>query len=337
MTQTWTHERIQLLKELYPAEGPTPLAKRWAMTPGAVRNKASRLQIKWAARADWTADEDAVLREWYARPIHPKGFLVALTAELGRTRASVALRASHLGITDWYARKVAVYADRKAQQRRVYVSTARFTRAERSAFQSAAVRQWIATHGHPRGALGMKHSKQTLALLAAASRRSWANPDSGLNSAANRQRMSDEMIRRRLAGLLTVENAYSRTVSGKRVDLDNRFFRSSWEANYARFLNFQLARGAIVSWDYECQVFVFETIKRGTRSYTPDFKVVYPDGHHEWHEVKGWMDPKSITRIARMRRYYPLEPLRIIDEEWFKDARRKGLPALLPYWETRKQ
>lgn len=142
-------------------------------------------------------------------------------------------------------------------------------------------------------------------------------------------------MRARAGLLLHGEQMYSRTASGKRPDLNDRYFRSSWEANYARFLNFELAHGLIVSWDYECQVFWFEKIKRGTRSYTPDFKVVFPDGHHEWHEVKGWMDPRSVTRIARMRRYYPDEFLRIIDKEWFKDARRKGLPGLLPGWEKR--
>ena len=33
-------------------------------------------------------------------------------------------------------------------------------------------------------------------------------------------------------------NPYSRTKSGKRKDLNNTYFRSSWEANIARFYNY---------------------------------------------------------------------------------------------------
>jgi len=61
--------------------------------------------------------------------------------------------------------------------------------------------------------------------------------------------------------------------AGKRADLGNRFFRSKWEANYARYLEWMKNRGEITDWDYECDTFEFGRIKRGGRFYTPDFKV----------------------------------------------------------------
>ena len=126
---------------------------------------------------------------------------------------------------------------------------------------------------------------------------------------------------------------YSRCAIGKRDDLGGMFFRSAWEANYARYLNLMVKVGQIASWEYECFTFEFAAIKRGTRSYTPDFKVVYPDGRHEWHEVKGWMDPKSVTRLKRMAKYYPREKVIVIGKAWFKSAVNGGLAGVIPTWE----
>lgn len=123
-----------------------------------------------------------------------------------------------------------------------------------------------------------------------------------------------------------------RSLAGRRPDLDNRYFRSRWEANYARYLNGQVARGAVAGWEYESKTFWFESIRRGTRSYTPDFKVLYRD-RYEWHEVKGWMDPKSATRLKRMRRFYPDETIVLIDQRWFAAAVRGGLAGTIRHWE----
>jgi hypothetical protein len=71
----------------------------------------------------------------------------------------------------------------------------------------------------------------------------------------------------------------------------------------------------ILEWDYEPQTFWFDSIRRGTRSYLPDFKVYRPDGTHYWLEVKGYMDQKSKTKIKRFKKYYPQEELIIIDKE----------------------
>ena len=129
----------------------------------------------------------------------------------------------------------------------------------------------------------------------------------------------------------------SRSAGGRRADLGDRYFRSAWEANYARYLNWRVARGELAAWEYETKTFVFERISRGTRSYTPDFRLVFPDGRHEWHEVKGWMDPKSVTRLARMARYFPAEVVRVIDAKWFREAFKSGLATAIPGWESGKR
>ena len=100
---------------------------------------------------------------------------------------------------------------------------------------------------------------------------------------------------------------------------DRRYFlKSSWELSYAQFLDIELANGTIKRWEYEPDTFWFERIKRGVRSYTPDFKVEYPDGRVEYHEVKGYLDSKSKTKLNRMRIYHPDIEMKLIDRAVMK-------------------
>lgn len=122
-------------------------------------------------------------------------------------------------------------------------------------------------------------------------------------------------------------NLGKRGIGGRRTDLANRYFRSRYEANYARFLNWRK-----LAWEYETKTFWFEKITRGTRSYTPDFWVPSEDA---FHEVKGWMDPKSQTKLNRMKRYHPAVKVIVIGADWFKAAERQGLCSLIPNWECR--
>lgn len=99
-----------------------------------------------------------------------------------------------------------------------------------------------------------------------------------------------------LDGKVVKQKRSKRSVIGTRKDL-NQYFRSSWEANVARWFN---REG--MTWSYEPKVFVFQGIKRGTISYCPDFAV--DDG---WVEVKGLLDSKGRTAIRRFKKYYPEE------------------------------
>lgn len=101
-------------------------------------------------------------------------------------------------------------------------------------------------------------------------------------------------------------------IDGRRI-----FFRSDWEYKFALHLQSLKSLGAIQDWDHEPQTFWFNAIKRGVRSYLPDFKVTNIDGSWYFVEVKGYMDAKSRTKIKRFRKYYPEEQLIVIDKEWF--------------------
>jgi len=106
------------------------------------------------------------------------------------------------------------------------------------------------------------------------------------------------------------------------------YFRSKWEANYALYLDFLVKQGEIKDWEYEADVIMFEEIKLGTRSYRPDFKVFNHNGSFEYHEVKGYMDSKSKTKLKRMAKYYPEIRLLLIDSACYRDIQKKLGKAL---------
>jgi len=114
-------------------------------------------------------------------------------------------------------------------------------------------------------------------------------------------------------------------INGKRM-----FFRSKWEVNYALYLDFLIEQKQIKKWTYEEDVFIFEKIKFGARSYRPDFKI-YNDKTIEYHEVKGYMTPKSKTQIKRMAKYYPDIKLIIIDKDIYMEIKKK-LGKLLKFY-----
>lgn len=114
------------------------------------------------------------------------------------------------------------------------------------------------------------------------------------------------------------ENAYSRAQGGRRADLDDRYFRSAWEANFARYLNWLKLQAQIESWEYEPQTFVFHGVTRNPLTYTPDFRVVEAGGEVIFYEVKGWMDSKSKSKLQRMAKFYPDVKIIVIDEDQYK-------------------
>lgn len=241
-------------------------------------------------RIGWSEAENEQLRIAYATAGNVRGVLTGLTNLINRT--NISRQARRLGL--------AVSKTRKGGGRPNPLL-------------------W-AGRQHPRGMLGKKHRAESRAAMS-------------LHSAHRipvwTQKQRDHMSRVAVGRLRAGGKFPSRVPTvGKRADLGGQYFRSRWEANYARFLNW-----SGVKWEYEARTFWFDGIKRGTRSYTPDFWL--PE-KGVFHEVKGWMDPKSITRHKRMKKYHPGVEVVIIDGAWFKAAGRQGLPSLIPGWETDK-
>ena len=103
-----------------------------------------------------------------------------------------------------------------------------------------------------------------------------------------------------------------KSTAGRASDLGNRYFRSRMERNYARYLERCVSLHQIDKWEYEPDTFWFEPIKRGVRSYTPDFKVF--KGQSVWYiEVKGYLDMKAKTKQKRMAKYHPSVRVVLVD------------------------
>ncbi len=108
-------------------------------------------------------------------------------------------------------------------------------------------------------------------------------------------------------------------------------YRSQMEARYAQYLDFLKKSAAVKAWEYEPKTFWFteptrrglKGVRRGATSYRPDFRVEYPDGREEWHEVKGWMSPADAAKLRRFARYYPDEKLVVIDSKYMAALRRQ--------------
>lgn len=123
-----------------------------------------------------------------------------------------------------------------------------------------------------------------------------------------------------------------RAKGGIRDDL-GIYVRSSWEANYARYLNLLVKNKQILGWKFEIDTFKFP-IEHGSRYYVPDFKVFNNNGSFEYHEVKGYMDQRSSTKLKRMAKYYPDVKIVLIDKAAYISI-FSNIQSMIPFFEGR--
>ena len=201
---------------------------------------------------------------------------------------------------------------------------------------------WKKGENHP-GMIGKNHSQKTKIKMSETqfnnpirywlgkkrpdmskwSKEMWKNPNHIVNSKDYRQKISDRMSTTAYK-LLNGDRLYNSRGNCGWYKIGNKehFFRSSWEVNYARYLEWLFSNNEILKWEYEPETFWFKDIMRGARSYKPDFKIYNNNGTFEYHEVKGWMDPGSKTKIKRMAKYYPSAKLIIIDDSSYKNIKK---------------
>lgn len=247
-----------------------------------------------------SANEKREIREVYASGIvRGDGKLQMLSVRLGRTIPFISRYAKTVGLTS-YNRKVSPNLSKQQGER---------------------VKRWIAENGHPKGMLGKTHTRETLRVLSA-------------RNAANYRALSPERKREKVFKMLKTKQASGTLLSPRKaswksgwyeVNGSKFFFRSKWEHNYALILEIWRQFGAVHAWEYEPDTFWFEKIKRGVRSYTPDFKVTWPNGSTEYHEVKGWMDDKSKTKLKRMAKYHPKIKMVVIESRDYKALVKRWL------------
>ena len=261
----------------------------------------------------WTCDEVSFLRENY----ETKG-PTACAALLGRKASQVRNKAWELGLKSSRRTEARIRADEAhgvrltGRRRPEHSETMKRRYAEGRVLQvretpeqiSTRVKAWLSVNHHPRGMAGKKHSDETRRALTAALR------------AAPRPRAQRRNVSWR--------GGY-RTIGDRRV-----YFRSAWEANYARHLNAQKASGAISDWEYEPFTFSLEA-NEPPYSATPDFLVRFPDGRSEFHEVKGWLDERSKRQLRLLSEQHGALCLVLIDSKVY--SRLKADVATAEGWE----
>lgn len=232
------------------------------------------------------------------------GNLDALCAEMKRTKPNLCRKAAQLGLTD--RSRTRWYWSEPNREKMI---------------------KWHKENEHPRGALGMKHTDETKKKLSMASKKTWMN--------MSEQKREEYSFRAALlARSISPMNrdGASWKASWQEIGGKRKYFRSRWESNYARYLQFLKETGNILEWEHEPKTFWFDGIKRGCMSYLPDFSVTELSGKLVYHEVKGWMDDRSKTKIRRMAKYHPKETLIVIDSKAYK-ALANQVSKIVPGWE----
>lgn len=314
----WTRAEDDVLREALANRTPySALAESMGRSVPAIRNRVYTLRI--GRDRTWSDLEIEILKGAYTRvPLNIRG----IAAELGRTVASVELKASRMGLGD---------ATRPKKMEEDKVKRRKYATVEESrAAVGEATRRRIAEKGHPLGALGMKHSKETLRKISEASIASWQSKSKEQQEAITAKAIATSRANGTWGARKETRGSWKagwREIGGKR-----KFYRSRWEANYARYLEWLKQNGQIKEWAHEPEVFWFEAIRRGVRSYKPDFRVWEMDGSSALHEVKGWMDSRSRTCLSRMAKYHPGEKIVLIDGPQYRAIRLKVM-RMIAGWE----
>lgn len=306
----WSQEDLQYLKENYGSIDNKKLSNYFGRSSASVRNKAYELRITSLDNI-WSEAEIKYLKENY------KSYnLKEIAGKLNKLKSNVCRKAKILGIERTKKKKEKLkYGDRSTKPPKYK------NKEERSNATSERLKKHFKKNGHPRGMLGKTHSKEYKKQVGKRLKEQWDDPNSIFNSESHRQNLSDRMHNMQVNKKL--KNRYTNAKGGKRKDLNDKYFRSSWEANFARVLNYLKKKDYILDWEYEVDTFIFENIKRGTRSYTPDFKIKPQNGKSFYYEVKGWMDAKSKTKLKRMSKYYAEEKIILIDSKVYKKLCKK--------------
>lgn len=315
----WTAEQDAYLLEQYGKASTLEIGAYLGRTPESVRNRRYWLGAPHTARR-WTEDELASLRSAYDVEYSEDIDLEALAASFGREKANVCRKARELGMTDQSREKKRIKANRRKFD----------TKEELSAHMSECIKAHFAKNGHPRGMAGKTHSQDTKNHLGAVSKARWQEMTD-----EDRLEQSTKMLKSKIAKYGRVAPNVSRgnwKAGWRIIGGIRKFYRSRWEANYARYLEWLKQRGDISDWKHEPETFWFDAIKRGVRSYLPDFRVWENDGSTLLHEVKGWMDARSRTVLRRMAKYHPGEKIVLIESKSYEQIEKK-LGRLIDGWE----
>lgn len=167
---------------------------------------------------------------------------------------------------------------------------------------------------------GKKSSEEVSRNYAERQRRLWADPVyAARQRAALNATLKGEKFREYCRGREPRGSGYGK--SGIRSDLGHHC-RSTWEANYARYLVHQE-----IGYVFEPHRFEVEVGPERLR-YTPDFCL--SDG--SWVEVKGFWRPHYLRKFEAFLDQYPSERIIVVGQAEYRLI-KKEFSILIPEWE----
>jgi len=345
----WTEEEMFNLRKGY-EEGKTPteLSSVIKRSPHSIRNKAYEINI--TSNPQWTDEEIKKLKKHY-RNNKLKGELKLdeFASEIGRSKTNICRKARRLGLTNKKRKCTFELAETMKENKKGikfwssagekdyhwdYWLKLNYIERDKSIEEIAkeqgvnkeTISTWLRKWGLVKekiGKFGYSNLKKGSGFHTGVSKIMFACQRCGKEFEKWPSHVTGDNVfcSSSCAASYRVYNnkgsVYSDARGGKRKDLDGQYFRSAWEANYARYLNYIGEK-----WEYEPIEFEFKEIKRGTRFYTPDFYL--PDSD-KFIEIKGWFRKKDKTKLKRLKKYYPeqFKKLILVIEDAFKGEQAK--------------
>lgn len=266
----------------------------------SVHERLKRLGVSLNNRP-FTENDFLILKEFYTTHELKRGSgeLQEIADKLGRTKQFISRKAKQLGLTK---------KNRSLTEENIKI-------------QAQKIKDYIKIKGHPKGMLGKHHTDEVKKIMSKC-------------SIENFKKLTESQKIERIQKILKtrykneIKNNSHREISrvkaswkqGHRfVGGKDRFFRSSWEFNYALYLQYLKDNEQIKEWYYEPEIFYFKESKNNCYAYKPDFKIINNDNSFYFVEIKGWMDKASKNKIENMGIFYPEIKLIVIDDkEYFK-------------------
>lgn len=287
-----------------------------------------RLDISKPVVNRWSDKEVSVLINYYTHTDSDNFYIPDIADILGRSNDAISIKAGKLGLSD----KKRTHSLR-AKEKMSMIQKNHHTIPEKRKRMSIVMKNRIREKGHNRGMLGKHHSDRTKKILSIKSKESAKNRSEEERSSSI---MKGLKTREKNGTLNPMRDKTSWKAGWREIGGYKKYYRSRWEANYARYLQWLKELGEIKDWLHEPDTFWFEGIMRGVRSYLPDFKITENGGGILYHEVKGWMDDKSKTKIKRMKKYHPRVRLIVIATKEYMELEKK-VGAVISGWEFKKR
>lgn len=286
----------------------------------------------------WTQEKIDLLTEFY-----PKMGKAWCVENLGLTEAQIRQKASRLGLSAMgksvaWQEKQKTHAKKLTGRKRpeqalvikkLHQEGKLIYTEERKKATSERMKNWHKNNNHPKGFKNEKHTNEAKEKMSQSSLSHWKTM-----TEEDKENKIFKTLQTKVKNNTLIQNRTKVTwkASWQEIGGKRKFYRSRWESNYAKYLEWLKQKGQIQDWQHEPKTFWFEGIKRGCVSYLPDFCVTELNGKEVYHEVKGWMDDRSITKIKRMAKYHPNVTLVVIDSKAYKELAKK-ISFLIDGWE----